>query len=118
MSIRKTGISIVAARRPGPSWHGGVQIDLHIFAEVEDDQGLTRLGGSRWGPVALDPDGNLGKQLLDEAYAGRMHLEDLYTDLVRADVQLTRWDLWAAPFAVELSDQVRGRVDADRKLDV
>jgi hypothetical protein len=87
-----------------------IHVGWHVFADLEDDGRRVRVGGS-WGwerPIKLDEDPT---SALNEIVEGeRYHLGDLLGDLRIGDMDVTRWEFYAAPFKVELSPKLQERL--------
>lgn len=79
-----------------------VVVRFQVFAVVAEGEAVGQIGGTMWGPVKIDLDGDPTNALIDEAYNGRRHLGDLYADLKGAVLVRRRWDVYSAPFDVEL----------------
>lgn len=75
---------------------------FQLFAEFVEDGDVSRVGGTKWGPMAVRLDKDPTTELAEAAYEGRRHLGDLYSDLRG----VRKWDLYAAPFRLELDEEV------------
>ena len=85
-------------------------VGWHVFADLEDDGRHFRLGGS-WGmerPISLNEDPT--SALLEIVKEERYHLGNLFGDLRMGNMDVTRWEFYAAPFKVELSPQLQARL--------
>lgn len=79
-----------------------VLVMSQLFAELRDTVGVGRVGGTVWGPAVIALDRDPTKELVEQAYDGRCHLGDLYRDVKPLASRTPRWDLYAAPFRLEL----------------
>jgi hypothetical protein len=85
-----------------------VLVETQVFVEVDGRKAL-RGTTSAGHEVVLGED--VTNQLMAIAHEAReVHLGDLLGDLGRQGRELARWDFYAAPFRVELSDALRERV--------
>ena len=87
-----------------------VFVGWHVFADLEDEGRSFRFGGS-WGmerPIRLDEDPT--SALLEIVAEERYHLGDLLGDLRIGNMDVTRWEFYAAPFKVELSPGLQNRL--------
>jgi hypothetical protein len=81
---------------------------FQLYAEFVEDGDVSRVGGTKWGPMAVRLDKDPTTELTGAAYEGRRHMGDLYGDLSG----VRKWDLYAAPFRLELDDRVGARIRA------
>ena len=91
-----------------------VPVECQVFADLERAGRVDRVGGTRWGPVMLQKVDDMTNSLVEAAYEGRNHLGDLFGDMRLAGLPFTRWELYSAPFRVEidpaLADVLDGRL--------
>jgi hypothetical protein len=86
---------------------------LQVWAELKSDGAVHRLGGTAWGPLEIPLDSDPTKQVIDAAYEGRnRHFGDLYGHLAMGSEDLSQWDLYSAPFRVEIADNMPARLHA------
>ena len=81
---------------------------FQLYAEFVEDGDVSCVGGTKWGPMAVRLDKNPTTELTDAAYEGRRHTGDLYGELSG----VRKWDLYAAPFRLELDEEVGARIRA------
>jgi hypothetical protein len=92
---------------------------FQVFAEVELDTGVDRIGGTRWGPALVPLSGDPTKLIVESAYDGRLHLGDLYGDLRSAPLSFGgRWELYAAPFRLELDSALEELLSPQMQVDL
>ena len=77
-----------------------------LFAEIDDGERVYRVGGVQgYGELVLDRDEDVTNALLAIAHELReTNHGTLFGDL-RMDI--SRWDFYAAPFRIELADDLR-----------
>lgn len=81
-------------------------VDFQLFAEFAENGSRSRVGGTKWFPGVVRLDKDPTTELTDAAYEGRRHLGDLFGDLVG----VRKWDLYAALFWLELTQEVSARI--------
>ena len=88
----------------------GLVVEAQVFVDVEDDGrrfrvgGTTGLGAGMTVPTDADPT----TALVQAAYETReMHLGDLLGHMRRGNCDVTRFEFYAAPFRIELADDLR-----------
>lgn len=84
-------------------------VSFQLWVEFTQDGLLSRLGGTRWGPGVVRVGNDPTVELATPAYDGRSHMGDLYGDLVGI-LEIGKWDLYAAPFRLELTSAVSARL--------
>lgn len=90
---------------------GELIIEVQVFADLEDSGRRYRVGGTvQRGPlVPLSEDPTTALvHIADEAR--QTHLGDLLGDLRTAGCDVTRFEFYAAPFRIELADDLRDRL--------
>jgi hypothetical protein len=89
------------------------ELTMQVFADLKDGDEQFRVGG----PMLMTefvPGENVTSQLLEETrFVRDNNLGDVLGDLRRNHIRVSRWDFYAAPFHVELDDELRRLVDVD-----
>jgi hypothetical protein len=103
-----TGVLIdLSGERPAEA---DVVVELELFADVVLEHGPEhRRGPVHFAEIELDHDPT--NQLLEAAHTAReLNLGTIFGDLmIGGPTDLTRFELYAAPFRVELTDELRDR---------
>jgi hypothetical protein len=91
---------------------GGIIVAVELFAELEIEDQLERLdGGTCFAPIELDHDPT--NALVQAAHVQReANMGAIFGGLVRTGraATLSRFDLYSAPFRIELSGKLRQRL--------
>jgi hypothetical protein len=97
-------------RRVRAKIDGGLAVMLicQVFADLDDRGDIHRIAGSSWASSELyEPGEDATTRLLEQAFdGGRQHLGDLYGDLRITEFRVRRWDLYSAPYAIELDPEL------------
>ncbi len=88
-----------------------VFVEVQVFADVEDDGRRYRIGGTvqQGEGVRLSDDPTTALLRIAQE-ARQLHLGNLLGDLRRSGSDITRFDWYAAPFRIELAQDLRERL--------
>ena len=90
-----------------------ILIEVQVFAEVEEDGRRYRMGGTVQRGAAVSRSGDPTTPLLEIAHEARdTHLGNLLGDLRMSGSDLTRFEFYAAPFRIELAEDLREHLKA------
>jgi hypothetical protein len=108
-----TGVRVTIAR-PGIPFRGptsnGLRMEIEAFAEIDTD-GETRRYGAAFRPYELPGDGDPAAQLVDNVNKHReSDLGNHLADMKQSGLDVTRFELYSAPFRIELSDDLRAKL--------
>lgn len=85
-----------------------IEVRAQEFVDFETADGRMRFRGSSFGS-AIDVTTDPTIELL-ELGQGEVRLNGPFSDLRRCDFDVTRWEYYAAPHRLELSDRLRERL--------
>ena len=86
-------------------------VEVQVFADLEEDERRYRVGGTVRRGDAVSLSGDPTTSLLEIAHDAReTHLGDLLGDLRISGSDLTRFEFYAAPFHIELAEDLRERL--------
>jgi hypothetical protein len=106
--VRIIGIGIrIGVARDDPAPSGEVRVEVEPFAELDVNGECRRLGGG-FGFATLALCGDPTTELIAAAHTEReLNLGNLLGDMRISGFDVTRFELYSAPFRIELTDELR-----------